>query len=535
MIIINCVFLLLLIAISPHSSDAATNSSSAYRNTNITTRTLTRGIGVYGEGGKVIEGRNVEKNALLTTLQSFSPTQGADPVIIRGKENWKTEPYDYTRLKGWCGNWPYCVTFTNELLASSCSMPSPKTIIPPAVTTTVTAPASLDTEAPTTVRTGTYASVIHTAESTLSMDTAGSITCVAVVTGNSSQISHSSSLRMGQLAGIVVAVFLISSILSSLATVFFLRRRRQTKSAMSTHKSWLTSNIPRGQTFPSADVTNTQQNASGDRGPALPSQTRQTMPSGNRISSISSGAISEHIYPVSPLSDQTSYNTVQGNLGPMLYENGTQHASRSGTSNISPVRFSIARRPTQIRPQQLQAVREWTQENHAQQPQAGVQIAESFPPAYEFTASNRGPGIGGYNNGAEVRSVATERTDNLDTLAPSSVPLHFGNLGAYNSFPTQKSMDFREDDRTFLLPTNDQLVDRNPSPSPTESRPQSPSHSTIISQDLTQFDPGGHGQQPSTFMDPMPFVPLSLDYSDLPALPVFQKEPSEASVQRPPP
>ncbi|KAI0552798.1 hypothetical protein F4679DRAFT_51111 [Xylaria curta] len=378
----------------------------------------------------------------------------------------------------------------------------------------------------------------------------------------SNRASHGLNINARQLAGIIIGVFFVSSILSVLITLLFLwYRRRKTAIAQNLRRFpaeekkkivWPTLGKLRGNLFyPSSPTSGTA--GRRDLSKILTtrlkhgrrSQSQQGIPSAYPIpftSPLSPGLNSDQMFPVSPLSDRppdSAERDSSPSLGIGLYGNRTQTSSKSEVSDMPPIGFSSIRNPTQPETPQEPIIRMGGQETDPRL--LSIQVAQAFPlneRRIAFTDFREGPDMRDAANRME-RGMATVTpiVRSRSTLSPPIIPLRFSSLNAQKGPPPmQSSAGLHDNDGTFLLSTDEESGDRDPEFSHNQSGLQSPSpsHSSRISQDLTQFDPGGPGPQPISRFS-VSSAPLSLGYSASSSSPTPQHERSVISPLRPAP
>ncbi|KAJ2981180.1 hypothetical protein NUW58_g6754 [Xylaria curta] len=398
----------------------------------------------------------------------------------------------------------------------------------------------------------TTVSVVETVLSTVegATHTSESISSTA---GDLNKASRDLNLDAGQFAGIIVGVFFLSSILSVLATLFLLRYRRQrmddTRDARpqpveaKRQTIWPTLGKLRGSRLPPGPWATGRHGVPAEPTPGpkrwVPSQSQQGIPSTNRTpmaSSVSPG--SSNIFPVSPLSDRPSTDLERdsgSSLGLGLHGSRTQITSGPEVSEIPPPVSSIGRNRIHDGSWQIPIV-------HVEEVTAHPLRSNAW--ATETLQSDNGPAAStapheDYNTRIQRETPALAPGTSKNALIPPTIPLRFSSLNAYKGPPIQSSVGFHGDE-TFLLSTDDESGDRDLEPSQEQSGHQSPSHSSIISQDPTQFDPEGLTQQPTSRFS-MSSAPLSsLEYSassssPVPPLHEQQQEHPEISPLRPAP
>ncbi|KAI0440971.1 hypothetical protein F4803DRAFT_552595 [Xylaria telfairii] len=381
------------------------------------------------------------------------------------------------------------------------------------------------------------------------------------IMGDSNRTSHSLIIDKSQLAGIVLGVFFASSVLSVLTTLFFLwYRKRKTATAHNIRHFpteekrkmiWPTLGKLRGNFFTSSSAAN---KPAGHRDlskifpPGLkhvsPSQSQHGMPSANRIpftSPISPSSNSDQIFPVSPMSDQPPDSAGRDSspsfrLG--LYGNRTQMSSGSEASDVTPMGLSPTSNSIQNGSQQIPIMRIGGQETNRDRLASNMWTTQTFPPnerPITFTDIYERPDMRDAANRMEAGIAAIDPIMDRRSLSPPIIPLRFSSLNAQKGHPIRNSTSFNGNDGTFFLSTDEESADRDPEFSQDQSGLRSPSHSSVISQDLTQFDPGGPALQPTSRFSMSPAPPSSLGYSASSSSPVPQQERPEINPLRPAP
>ncbi|KAI0873884.1 hypothetical protein GGS24DRAFT_501353 [Hypoxylon argillaceum] len=380
------------------------------------------------------------------------------------------------------------------------------------------------------------------------------IETASCVVGDSNTRSHGLTLKAGQFAGIFVAVFIVSSVSSIFATIFILRYRKQrTNITDKTPHSQAEARTPqpmfnkiRGDIFSSSypSATGGQRDAPADFTPRWPPQNHEANPSANRTPftpSSGNSLSSDQVHPVSPLSDQPSDESMQDKSPSLelgLYGNRTQIASRSRTTNTPPIKLSLSRGTTQDGSHQIKVVHMGVQESIPHPLLSNAPMTEILPSDDKLVALQEGPDMRDSIDHMGEGTVISSPIPNISTLVPPIVPLRFSSLNAYRGFLIQRSMSSHGNDETFLLSTDEESADSNHEILQDRTRLQSSSYSSVISQDLTQFDPRGMGQQPMSRLS-MSSAQLSLGYSasSTSPLPQYrqQEEYPEFSPLRPAP
>ncbi|KAI0542055.1 hypothetical protein GGR58DRAFT_497409 [Xylaria digitata] len=380
---------------------------------------------------------------------------------------------------------------------------------------------------------------------------------------NLNKLSRGLNLNAGQLAGIVIGVFLASSISSIFGTLFILQCRKQ--KATVTHTSIVSPTKPKRQTqgpsfgnlrsniLPLKSFT-TATTGHHELPEGFPPWLKQQKSSPNhhvttltdRISipsPVSPESTSDRIYLVSPLSDKspdTSRRDRSSSWGFGLFRNNTQ---RSETSNVPPIKFSLARKITQDGPEQIQVVRVGGQETLPRRLFSNMRTPKTFlsnEGSTDSTATREERRTQDSADRMERGTMALAPIATMSALSPPAIPLRFSSLNTSIAPPMKSPADFHGDDGTFLLSTDDELVDRGPRSSQDQSGVESSSFSSIILHDLTQFDPGGPAQQPASrfSMSSAPLSSLGYSVSSTSPAPQYdqqQLEHPELSALRPAP
>ncbi|KAI1132206.1 hypothetical protein F5Y10DRAFT_7278 [Nemania abortiva] len=544
MIIAKTLSLPLMVALLMFDSGIALRNFDGFRSLKPKTHAISRAIDTNEKAEKVGDGQFIGKHAHLTNDASPSVTPALGLVIPRGLLDGLNP--EFKPPGDICGlaNFIPCSSSISSSVSASVSNSVSNSAASVLSSITSGFSSSLlaarqsgfdegQSKASEIAQSSYRAGISSTAEvSPCATETAS---CAA---GNSHGTSHSLNLNAGQLAGIVVAVFIISSVSSILAMMFILWYRRQR--AAITDKP-LPSQIEaqtrpprpvlgklRSNIFPSAygpAAIRSHQDRTRDTAPRLPSQNHEANPSVNRNSltlPIGTNLTSHQVYPVSPLSDQLSNNSAQDSspsLGLGLYGNRTQIASRSTTSGTPPIKLSLSRDETQDGPRRIQVVRMGVQE---------ITPRRLFSSDIRDSTNERGEGTAG------SAPIST-----MSTFLPPIVPLRFSSLNAYKGLPIQRPPGSHGNDGTFLHSTDDESPDHGPRFLQDQTGLQSPSHSSVISQDLTQFDPRGSGQEPvSRFSTSSAQLSLGYSASSTSPIPQFrhqQEEHPEISPLRPAP
>ncbi|KAI0422301.1 hypothetical protein F5X98DRAFT_148535 [Xylaria grammica] len=382
---------------------------------------------------------------------------------------------------------------------------------------------------------------------------------------NSNSPSDRLEVNADQLAGIIVGVFLTSSISSILATLFILRYRRQRAAIthMAVDSSAETKRQTRWPTFRKlrGDMLSSKQAATATTSHREPPEafppmlerdiSPQTYQIHNPIdrvsfaSPVSPSSTSDQIFSVSPLSDKPSNHSDRDrspSWGLGLFRNNTQRTHGSKTSNVSPIKFSLARKITQNGPQRIQVVRVGEQATRPRRFLSNVRTAKTFlsnDGSTDRTVPHEEPGAQDSTDRIERGAVALAPMANISVLSPPLIPLRFSSLNMSKPPLTENSAGIHGDNGTFLLSTDDESANSGPGFSQDQSGLESSSHSSVILRDPTQFDPGGLAQQQPMSRFSMSSAPLSLEYSapSTPPAPQYNqpREHSELFALRPAP
>lgn len=268
------------------------------------------------------------------------------------------------------------------------------------------------------------------------------------------------------------------------------------------------------------------------------------MPSANRIpfaSPISPSSNSDQIFPVSPLSDQppdSSGRDSSPSLRLGLYGNRTQMSSESEASDVTPIGLSPTRPSIQNRSQQIPIMRVGGQETNPDRLVSNMWATQTFlsnERSINSTDLHERPDMRDATDRMEAGMAAIAPIMDRRSLSQPIIPLRFSSLNAQKGHPIRNSISFNGNDGTFFLSTDEESADRDPEFSQDQSGLRSPSHSSIVSQDLTQFDPGGPVLQPTSRFSMSPAPPSSLGYSASSSSPVPQPEYPEINPLRPAP
>ncbi|KAJ8126594.1 hypothetical protein O1611_g7044 [Lasiodiplodia mahajangana] len=558
MITVKPLSLLLLVALPVFGSGIPFGNFDAFRDLDPKTHAATPNIDIYDKADKVRERPIIEKHTFLTkhALPSTASVLAlVKPKALLNRQIPEFKPGDACDL-------PVLLPPCSDVISSRVS-----TQVSSSVSAAISSSVSISDASVLTSITNSFSSSLlaarqaghdegfqegqrkasEIAQSMINSSRASSsptvedTTCAAetssCVVGNLNGISHGLNLNAGQLAGILVAVFFISSISSILATILILRYRRK-RAAIAAKTLPLRVEAPirtprpvfeklRGNIFPSAigrASWGSRRNLPKDS-PRLPSQNHKAKASADRPSftlPINTHLTRDQVCPVSPLSYHPPDNSMQESSPSLelgLYGNRTQMASRSESSGTPPIKLSLSRDETHNGPRRIQVVR---------------MGAEGNTP-HRLLSSNMQDSSNGMGEGTTSSAPMTT----MSAFLPPIVPLRFSSLNAYKGLPIQRPSGSRGNDGTFLLSTDDESADRNPRFLQDQTGLQSPSHSSEISQDLTQFDPGGPGQQPTSRFSTSSARP-SLGYSASSASPIpqyhqQQEEHPEISPLRPAP
>ncbi|KAI0194806.1 hypothetical protein EV127DRAFT_200561 [Xylaria flabelliformis] len=551
MIIIDVLLLLPLVAIPISGFTIKLDGLDTFRDLDLITHATTRNIDAYDKIEEANEKRLTEKEERLVGDSHPSTPSTSSSNRLRHERSPKFKEEDA------CGLHPlsdHCNDLISSRVSSSVSS-SVSSVVSSSVSNndasilTSSLSAARDegfrdgqsrvSESAQSAIDSAKASASSMVESVLSVvrSTPSAGETVPSVADGLNRTSHGLSINARQLAGIVVGVFFVSSILSVLTTLLFLwYRRRRTAIAQNRRRFpaeekkkmlWPTLGKLRGNLFyPSSPASGT----AGRRGlskiltPRLKrgrrSQSQHIMPFANPIpftSPLSPGLNSDQMFPVSPMSDQppgSSGRDSSPSLGIGLYGNRTQTSSKSETSDVPPIGFLAIRNLTQPKTPNIRIGGQETDPRLL----SNVQASHVFPlneRSAVFTDYREGPDMRDATNRMERGMVTLTPIVRRSALSPPIIPLRFSSLNAQRGPPPmQSSAGLHDNDGTFLLSTDEESGDRDPEFSQNQSGLQSPSpsHSSIISQDLTQFDPGGPGPQPISRFS-VSSAPLSLGYS----------------------
>ncbi|KAI1347788.1 hypothetical protein F5Y01DRAFT_233887 [Xylaria sp. FL0043] len=372
----------------------------------------------------------------------------------------------------------------------------------------------------------------------------------SLVGGGSNPVSHGVNFDAGQFAGIVVGVFLVSSLSSILAMFYIIRYRRRRANAMkSTLDSpveakrqirWPVVDYLRGHTIRSKYPTTAISRQPSELFAGMPHPNVQIAPVSQSpfVSPISPGSTSQQIHSISPLSDER-HDDPGRDRSPSLelgiFRDNAQEGSQSKKRDVPPIRFTLARNATRSGAQQMQVVRVDGQEMTSPQISSNRQTGKQYlshDRASDSATPRRAPSMQYSIHGRGRSAVNLAPIANISTMSPPVIPLRFSSLNAYRSSQPQSAVSFHGDDGTFLLTTDDESMENIPGPSQNQLEPRS-SHSSIISRDLTQFNPSGPDQQPISRFS-ISSAPVSPDYSASSTSPV-QPEISPLSPAPPSP
>ncbi|KAI8947393.1 hypothetical protein F4801DRAFT_511902 [Xylaria longipes] len=556
MIIIGALSLLLLVALPVFGSGIKPESLDIFQGLDLITRATTRDIDVYDKTEEVSESQFVENEARLTRDSgSLTPSALAavKPNRLRHERSSKSKEKDACGLhprNDLCNDpiFSHVSSFSSSL-SSSVSSAISSSVSKNDASIVSSLSAAVQTAREEGIRDGqsraseSAQNAINSAKASASSVVESIFSAVRStpsVVGDSNRSSHGLSLDAGQLAGIVVGVFFVSSVLSVLTTLFFLwYRRRKTANTHSRHLPveekqkmlWPTLGKLCGKFFTSSSTasrTDDRRDSSKIFTPRLkhgrPSQSHHGIPSANRIpfaSPISPSSNSDRIFPVSPLSDQLPEGFGKDSspsLGLGLYGNRIQISSGFEDSDVPPIGlFSPIRNPTQPESPQIPVIRMGGRETNPGR-LSNAWATQTFPSnerSIAFTNSQEESGMGDAINRMEGGMTTFTPIVDKSTLSPPIIPLCFSSLNAQRGPPIQRSVDLHGNDETFLLSTDEESADRDPEFSQDHSglRSPSPSHSSIISQDITQFDPSGPGPQPASRFSMSSALVSSLGYS----------------------
>ncbi|KAI1428754.1 hypothetical protein F5Y12DRAFT_782351 [Xylaria sp. FL1777] len=537
---------LLLAALPVSSSGAAVDNFDSLRVLSLETHTATRDVKANDETNRVDEKHFIETNAdCLSLLTTSEPTPR---VLTLAKHNRfrdvqgpkLLEPaYDLNPLY-------------NDLISSRGSAEmsfSVSAIISNARESAQHAIDAIKASASSVVESVMFtvgsnpSTTVRSTSSTLE-STSYASESTSLIIDDSTRVSHDLNISSGQLAGIVIGVFLVSSFFSILATFYILRYRRQR--AVITHNTlgspgetkrrmlWPSfSNLcgnPISPKYP-VNITTEHRQFPNTYLSGMTPQNHQKSPINQIpfVSPISPSKTHNQTHPMSPLSDKQHDNPSQDRSPSLelgLFRNDIQSGSGSGTTDLPPIKFTLSRKATQYGTHQIQVIRVGNQETTPRRLLSNVRTPNTFllhDRTPDSTVSHEVANMRHSTNRMDKSTMTLTPIINLSARSPPTIPLRFSSLNASN---TSQHQSFRGNGGTFLLSTDDESTEHVPGP-------QS-SHSSIISRDLTQFDPGGLSQQPTSRFS-MSSAPVSLDYSASSTSPVQQQEHPEISPLRPAP
>ncbi|KAI0429763.1 hypothetical protein F5Y09DRAFT_248175 [Xylaria sp. FL1042] len=561
--------LLVLVTIAVSSSDAPVDNFDFLRDLSLDTHTTTRGIHIYNElkrtDRKQLHGKDAVLTKCLTPLTTSEPTL---EVLTQAKHNRFRNVRDSIFPEPACDLNPLCndVISSRVLAEVSSSMSAMLSNARESARHAIdAAKASASSVVESVLSTmGSNSSAVVGASSTArsTSSTVESISCAAegtsLVADGLNRVSHSVNLNAGQFAGIVVGVFLVSSFLSILATLYIIRyRRRRAIVVQRTFDSpaetkrqihWPTFDKLHGNTIHSKYPAKAMSRHPSKFLARMPPPNHQNPPTSQSpfVSPISPSSTSHQIYSMSPLSDKQHDDPHQDRSPSLelgIFTDNTQEGSKSETRDVPPIRFRLARNTTQSGAQQTRVVRVGGQEMAPGHILSNGRTTKTYLP-HDTTpggaALREEPGMQDSADRMERRAVNFAPIANINTLSPPIIPLRFSSLNAYHSSQPQSSVSFHDDGGTFLLTTDDESVEHIPGPSQNQPELRS-SRSSIISRDLTQFNPSGPNQQPISRFS-ISSAPASLDYSASSSSPVQQEisplrpaPPSPSQLQAPVP
>ncbi|KAI8630952.1 hypothetical protein F5Y19DRAFT_474072 [Xylariaceae sp. FL1651] len=361
--------------------------------------------------------------------------------------------------------------------------------------------------------------------------------------GDTSHTSQILDLNAGQLAGIIVAIILASSLLSALATSFILRYRRQRAAvALNTLESPVGSirkvSRPTFRNFRNklASTDCVAPMTAGHRkiSQGFPTGSKQKIqsPTENPLATTSTNrpsfaspdsphSTSDQIYPVSPLSDvrpDSSGLAISPEFGLGFNTDQTQTFSQYVTSEVPPIKFSLARKHDGVGSQRLQVVRVGSpgagtlSDGGLGKAQLSSNISDAvIVPGIQLNARKT-------TNDFEGTPVVLTPSANLSASSPPIVPLRFSSLNAYKSPLTQNPVNLHPDDEVSFPYMSDMATGRG--------HPISYNHISsqpdVISQNLTRFQPGAQDQLPVSRFSVSPIPPSSSEHSALSSSPTPQ-------------
>ncbi|RYC60722.1 hypothetical protein CHU98_g5485 [Xylaria longipes] len=521
MIIIGALSLLLLVALPVFGSGIKPESLDIFQGLDLITRATTRDIDVYDKTEEVSESQFVENEARLTRDSgSLTPSALAavKPNRLRHERSSKSKEKDA------CGLHPRNDLCNDPIFSHVSSFSS-------SLSSSVSSAISSSVSKNDASIVSSLSAAVQTAREEGIRDGQSRASESAQNAINSAKASASS---------VVESIFsAVRSTPSTTPSVVIVSRRRKTANTHSRHLPveekqkmlWPTLGKLCGKFFTSSSTasrTDDRRDSSKIFTPRLkhgrPSQSHHGIPSANRIpfaSPISPSSNSDRIFPVSPLSDQLPEGFGKDSspsLGLGLYGNRIQISSGFEDSDVPPIGlFSPIRNPTQPESPQIPVIRMGGRETNPGR-LSNAWATQTFPSnerSIAFTNSQEESGMGDAINRMEGGMTTFTPIVDKSTLSPPIIPLCFSSLNAQRGPPIQRSVDLHGNDETFLLSTDEESADRDPEFSQDHSglRSPSPSHSSIISQDITQFDPSGPGPQPASRFSMSSALVSSLGYS----------------------
>ncbi|KAI0974883.1 hypothetical protein F4678DRAFT_354136 [Xylaria arbuscula] len=548
---------ILLMALPTTSYCATVDNLDSYPDLSLKSHSAIRKANAYNEIKRADEKQLLEEDAGLTSsLTSLSTSESTHEFLTLVRNNRVRDEQKPDLPESSCERDPLC----NDVISSralaevsssvSVMIPSARESVQHAINAVKASASSVVESVLSTVGNNPSAIMRTSSAARSTSSTMESISyaaeSTALVAASSNQVSDELSLNAGQLAGIVVGVFLASSFSSILAVLYIIRYRR--RRSMTTHNTndppaerkrqlrWPTFGHLRGDAISpthSANATTSHRQISDEILPRIPPPAHQKSPVSPVLfsSPVSLGSKSDQNFPVSPLSDEQHHNFGRDrstSLEHGLFRNSMKGGSGFEMRDAPPIKFTLARHATQSGAQQIQVIRVDSQTPRGR--------ASNTRATQTFLSHDREPGSISSREAAEIQGSAKSMgkravapMPSINALSPPIIPLRFSSLNAYRSTQPQDSSSFHGNDGTFLLTTDDESME--PIPRRSQDRPSSESsHSSMIFHDLTQFDPGGQGQQPTSRFS-MSSAQVSLDYSASSTSPV----PPELSPLRPAP
>ncbi|KAI0407074.1 hypothetical protein F4802DRAFT_66908 [Xylaria palmicola] len=232
-------------------------------------------------------------------------------------------------------------------------------------------------------------------------------------------------------------------------------------------------------------------------------------------SPVSPGPSNYQVFPVSPLSDQLPDDSGEDGpriLGLRSHDDRARLAFRPEAGDAPLTNPSIEEDSIQNRAQLIPATHDGNRRAIAHRLLSNVMGAKTFlstSRSTHSTASSERYNMQGSTHIVEGGTATLVATPNASNFSPPLIPRRFSSLNAYSGPLTQNPVVGFHGDETFLLSTDEEKSDHTHD----QSGLQSTSHSSIISQDLTQFDPGGPPPEVISRFSMSSAPPSSLEYS----------------------